>query len=121
MSRWWRAYDEAVDDPKLGMLSDRAFKRAFYARLAGADNEFSDFLKPYRGRPSNPQWAEIRRAVFERDDFTCTYCGQRGGKLECDHIHPVAKGGSDEFNNLATSCFACNRSKRDKTLAEWQH
>lgn len=29
MSRWWRAYDEAVDDPKLQRLSDRLFKAWF--------------------------------------------------------------------------------------------
>jgi hypothetical protein len=26
MSRWWRAYDEAVDDPKLQCLSDESFR-----------------------------------------------------------------------------------------------
>lgn len=29
MSRWWRAYDEAVDDPKLMLLSDRAHRAWF--------------------------------------------------------------------------------------------
>lgn len=29
MSRWWRAYDEAVDDPKLCLLSDRAHRAWF--------------------------------------------------------------------------------------------
>ena len=29
MSRWWRAYDEAVDDPKLGALSDRQHRAWF--------------------------------------------------------------------------------------------
>src|ERR1700759_996963 len=29
MSRWWRAYDEAVDDPKLILLSDRAHRAWF--------------------------------------------------------------------------------------------
>lgn len=29
MSRWWRAYDEAVDDPKLIMLSDKAHRAWF--------------------------------------------------------------------------------------------
>lgn len=29
MSRWWRAYDEAVDDPKLLLLSDRAHRAWF--------------------------------------------------------------------------------------------
>lgn len=29
MSRWWRAYDEAVDNPKLCLLSDRAHRAWF--------------------------------------------------------------------------------------------
>lgn len=29
MSRWWRAYDEAIDDPKLCLLSDRAHRAWF--------------------------------------------------------------------------------------------
>lgn len=65
-------------------------------------------------------WAELREMVFERDDFTCTYCGARGGVLECDHVHPVSRGGSDELCNLATACLPCNRSKKDKTVAEWR-
>jgi hypothetical protein len=70
-------------------------------------------------RPSQGEWAALRTMVFERDDYTCQYCGQRGGKLECDHVHPVSRGGSNELDNLTTACLSCNRSKRDKTLAEW--
>ena len=66
------------------------------------------------------EWAEIRSAVFERDNFTCTYCGERGGKLECDHVHPLSRGGSNEMDNLTTACFSCNRSKHAKTLSEWR-
>jgi len=29
MSHWWRAHDEAIDDPKLCLLSDRAFRAWF--------------------------------------------------------------------------------------------
>lgn len=71
-------------------------------------------------RPNAADWAEIRMAVFARDNFTCTYCGDRGGRLECDHVHPVSRGGSNEMDNLTTACFPCNRSKRDKTMHEWK-
>ena len=71
------------------------------------------------GRLAQNMWEEIRIKIFERDNYTCQYCGSRGGKLECDHIHPISRGGSNEESNLATSCFKCNRSKRAKTLDEW--
>ena len=31
------------------------------------------------------------------------------GKLEIDHFHPQAAGGSDDIENLIYACTACNR------------
>lgn len=70
-------------------------------------------------RPAANIWREIRSAIFKRDDYRCTYCGERGGKLECDHVMPVSRGGGHEESNLVTACFSCNRSKRDKLPSEW--
>jgi HNH endonuclease len=67
------------------------------------------------------EWREIRRRIFARDDFTCVYCGERGGRMECDHIIPVALGGPHHDTNLATACRPCNRSKGQKSLQDWQH
>lgn len=71
-------------------------------------------------RPLSHLWRVIRNRVFKRDDYTCQYCGERGKKLECDHVIPVARGGLHDDDNLVTACFACNRSKRDKLVAEWR-
>lgn len=71
-------------------------------------------------RPARHEWAEIRLRIFVRDDYTCQYCGQRGGRLECDHVVPVARGGCHDDVNLVTACFICNRSKRDKLVSEWR-
>jgi hypothetical protein len=65
-------------------------------------------------------WYPLRTFVFARDDYTCRYCGQRGGRLECDHVVPLARGGSNDLDNLTTACMPCNRSKRDKLLSEWE-
>lgn len=70
-------------------------------------------------RPSAEVWAKIRSRIFERDDYTCQYCGVRGVKLECDHVVPVSRGGSNDDDNLKTACRDCNRSKRDKLIDEW--
>lgn len=61
---------------------------------------------------------KLRFDVFKRDLFTCQYCGKTppSAVLEVDHIIPVAKGGKDEIDNLITSCFECNRGKRDHLL-----
>lgn len=120
MSRWFRAHDDALDDPKVQRLPDAMFKANLLAALRGEVNEFSPFIQRGSDRPSGPTWAIIRSSVFKRDDFTCAYCGERGGRLECDHVIPVSRGGSSEPSNLTTACFACNRSKRDKTPEEWR-
>lgn len=61
---------------------------------------------------------DLRQAVFERDNFTCQYCGRygRGVKLEIDHIIPVSKGGATDIRNLITACRECNRAKRNRLL-----
>jgi CRISPR/Cas system Type II protein with McrA/HNH and RuvC-like nuclease domain len=64
-------------------------------------------------------WNEIRIKVFKRDDYTCAYCKQKGGILEIDHIIPFSKGGSDELNNLVTSCRKCNRQKKNKSVKDF--
>lgn len=83
--------------------------------------EWKKYREPLlRDRPPAREWEVLRRTVFARDDYTCVYCGARGGRLECDHVYPVSRGGSHKPSNLAAACFGCNRSKRDKTLAEWR-
>lgn len=77
-------------------------------------------LEQTQDRPLSHIWRSIRNRIFERDDYTCKYCGERGKKLECDHVVPVSRGGSHEDSNLVTACFSCNRSKRDKLVSEWK-
>lgn len=63
---------------------------------------------------------KIRFEVFKRDGFKCAYCGKTPPQvtLEVDHIDPKSKGGKDDINNLLTSCFDCNRGKRDIPLSK---
>jgi len=65
------------------------------------------------------EWAKIVRQVYERDSYTCTYCGATNTRLECDHIIPFSKGGKEEPSNLTTACMRCNRQKKDRDLDEF--
>jgi len=66
-------------------------------------------VKSKRSRYENTVWT---RSVFEKDDFTCQDCGQRGGKLQADHIKPYCICSEDEKWNLEngrTLCVACHK------------
>jgi len=65
---------------------------------------------------------KLRFEVFKRDDFTCQYCGKKSPNvvLEADHIVPIFEGGNDEFKNLTTSCFDCNRGKGKELLESYR-
>ena len=90
--------------------------------LIGEDNKPTAWDKRQfaSDRPLTHIWRLIRERIFARDDYTCRYCGERGKKLECDHVVPVSKGGGHDDENLVTACFSCNRSKRDKLISEWR-
>lgn len=80
---------------------------------------WSDFSKHCTRLPWS-EWAVIRLGVFQRDNFTCQYCGDKGVPLDCDHVVPLSRGGTNDRSNLKTSCRRCNQSKGDKLLEEWQ-
>lgn len=69
-------------------------------------------------RPPIDEWKQTRLRIFARDRFRCSYCGQIGGQLECDHITPVSRGGSNSDDNLTTACKPCNRRKSNKILKQ---
>ena len=52
-----------------------------------------------------------RIACFERDNYTCVWCGKRGGKLNADHIKPWRDYPELRFalDNLRTLCLLCHR------------
>lgn len=61
-----------------------------------------------RGWATYRQW---RNAVYERDDFTCTNCGVRGGSIQADHVSPIAVSPELAFSlsNGRTLCVACHK------------
>ncbi len=61
-----------------------------------------------------------RKEIFERDKWTCHYCGDKvtDKNATLDHLNPQSKGGGHTKDNLKTCCFICNAIKSGKTYEE---
>jgi len=60
---------------------------------------------------NSAEFANWRKSVFERDDYTCQQCRERGGLLEADHIKPFALFPELRFelSNGRTLCKDCHK------------
>lgn len=116
---WLRVNSDLLNNPMVQLLSAELFRSEFLNATRGQRSVFDGLVRVDRGRLPASQWARLRTKIFRRDNYTCQYCQKRGGRLECDHVIPVSRGGSNHPGNLKTSCFRCNRNKRSKTLKEW--
>lgn len=57
----------------------------------------------------------LRQKVRQRAGNRCEYCLSNQdyimGRLQIDHIQPLAKGGTDTEDNLCLACELCNQYK----------
>jgi hypothetical protein len=62
---------------------------------------------------SSPEYVQWRAKVFERDDYTCQKCGQRGGVLNAHHIKSYAKYKKlrTDVTNGITLCEVCHKKE----------
>jgi 5-methylcytosine-specific restriction endonuclease McrA len=68
--------------------------------------------RPYRQRRLT------RFEVFNRDRYTCQYCGKETKQLTLDHILPRYRGGEHTWENVVGACVPCNRRKAGRTPRE---
>lgn len=80
-------------------------------------------LIPFEEKIKN-SFLKLRFEIFKKDNFMCQYCGRNPKDNKCklviDHIIPRALGGTNDINNLTTSCESCNLGKRDILLENRQ-
>jgi len=57
-----------------------------------------------------------RQNVYERDQYTCQYCGKvcDPEELNLDHVIPRDKGGLTTWENVVCSCISCNTRKANR-------
>ena len=51
-------------------------------------------------------WKSVRKAILDRDDFTCQSCGHRA--LKWMHVHHIDDSRDNAPANLVTLCVACH-------------
>jgi hypothetical protein len=63
---------------------------------------------------------ENRKEIFERDGYSCFYCGEKvtNENATLDHLIPQCEGGKHTKENLKTCCLMCNSIKSGRTYEE---
>jgi hypothetical protein len=65
--------------------------------------------------------AYVQWAVFQRDHYTCRYCGRTGIPLTVDHIDLWEIGGATIQDNLVSACRSCNKHRGRIPYEQWIH
>jgi len=94
-------------------------KMLFKLNLIEAEIENrKEFLKntDYRNTKEYNDW---RKSVFENDNYTCQWCGKKGGNLQAHHIYSFKKYPLKRYdiNNGKTLCINCHKLEH-KRLAD---
>src|SRR3990167_8660856 len=100
---------------KKGQRMSEEQKRKISIKLGGNGNR--PLKKQIKGIFQYQSW---RKAIFERDDYTCQLCDKRGGKLNVDH-YPITFAEivrEYDFKNLeeAINCPALWSMENGRTL-----
>lgn len=119
-------------------------RRAEYNRVWYRDNKELQALRGKLWQKANPEKVSERRqkrrsraigakGSFAADDLVkqfdaqkgkCWWCGCKliksgKGRFHADHVIALAKGGSNNPENIVCACPTCNYSKQDKTPLEF--
>lgn len=59
-----------------------------------------------------------RRAVYNKTDGHCAYCGRKIilAQTQVDHVVPLHLGGADTIENMLPACRSCNHYKGTLSL-----
>ncbi len=69
-----------------------------------------------------PNYRTHRHRLYGEQEGVCAGCETHFPfrVMDVDHMLPRSRGGSDHPDNLQLLCSGCNRSKGNKTMAEWR-
>lgn len=64
------------------------------------------------------EWRRLSRKVIARDKGVCAYCRTAKPKMQCDHVIPWSRGGTNDEANLVAACSDCNRKKSNRLVPD---
>lgn len=64
------------------------------------------------GHHTMAEWQALKSYYMDQ----CLCCGDVPDRLECDHIVPLSRGGSDDISNCQPLCQTCNGHKHTQTI-----
>lgn len=103
----WRAVRKLYEEGYLVQVG-----KGVYRRVPG-----------YKGSSSEvPFPAEVKKAIFERDNYRCVVCqnGRHNGyEIHADHITPRSKGGKSIVENGQTLCSEHNMMKKNYGVTDF--
>lgn len=81
--------------------------------MSGENNPSWDHSKSDEEREKTrriPEYREWASKVYERDGYSCQYCGYRGGDFHAHHIHPYSTHPHrrTDISNGVTLCRTCH-------------
>lgn len=88
--------------------------RCFGKRRSGenAPNWKGGITAEYAAARNTTEYKNWRKAVFERDNYTCVLCGVRGVEIQADHIKSFAEFPElrTVLSNGRTLCVPCHKT-----------
>ena len=106
-----RKYIKNHFDKILGTVGDRNHVHLATAANKGRKRKKEgEYIRPKSKRERDRFRREMQKKVFERDDYTCQICEERGVDLQVDHIQSWAKYPELRFemDNCRTVCMSCH-------------
>jgi 5-methylcytosine-specific restriction endonuclease McrA len=102
-------------------LIDEAMQPLSWDRLQFKTDNSTSRVKKYREKrkenglsSGSSGYQKHYPALMKRDNGACVYCHQTDN-LCIDHMMPIVQGGTDDLDNLAIACKACNSGKAGRT------
>ncbi len=118
-----RSVVEKIRRSQVAVKANPLYRAAISRKLRGSRSHLwrggrTSSNKLIRGSFEYRSW---RQAVFARDDWTCLWCGKRGGELNADHIKSFADYPNLRFviNNGRTLCVPCHK-RTESYMNRWK-